>query len=163
MRGLIILAIALASTTADAGPRKFGLGLELGEPTGLTGKYYLSPDRAIDFGVGEIYGYFDRYGLHVYVDYLFHPATLGRGPSVTIPFYIGLGARVWAFEDRGRQPIDHADAFGLRVPIGIAFELASTPLDFFIQFVPTLDVYSGYAVHNVYIDVDASAGFRVWF
>jgi hypothetical protein len=163
MNRLACFAVLLASTAAGAEPRQFGIGLELGEPSGLNGKYYLHPDRAIDFGVGEIYDYFNRYGLHVYVDYLWHPVRLGRSPSVQIPFYIGLGARVWDFEDRGRSPTDHAYAYGLRIPIGIAFELATTPLDFFVQVVPTLDFYSNYALHDFYIDVDVSAGLRLWF
>ena len=39
--------------------KKFGLGLELGEPTGITGKLFISPDNALDFGIGDLYhGYY---------------------------------------------------------------------------------------------------------
>src|SRR5215813_5205880 len=86
------LAVALACTSsaafADRRGRSFGgggytsngvfgLGLEIGEPTGLNGKYFVAADRAIDFGIGAIYqDYRGGDGFHIYADYLWHPVTL---------------------------------------------------------------------------------------
>lgn len=173
------LALALcAASTADARPRPdghlggtrfeanktFGLGLELGAPTSLNGKYFLSSDRALDFGIGTIYTYGDRSGFHVYGDYLWHPTSLASVEAFELPFYIGLGARIWRF-DYGvdNAPDDSATAVGLRVPIGISFDFNTIPLDAFVQVVPTLDFYDGYRKHSVYIDLDASIGVRFWF
>src|SRR5262249_42088324 len=72
----------------------FGLGLEIGEPTGLNGKYFMQPDRAIDFGLGAIYrDYRGGDGFHVYADYLWHPTTLVRAQAFQMPFYVGIGGR----------------------------------------------------------------------
>jgi Protein of unknown function (DUF3996) len=175
---LATFGIAMFSlTTADARPRPsghirgrsfeanktFGLGIELGEPTGLTGKYFLSPDRALDFGVGDIYNNGNRYGLHIYGDYLFHPVSLASTEAFELPLYIGLGGRIWDFQDRGPQVHDDALAFGFRVPVGVSFDFNELPLDAFVQVVPVLDVYSGYQAHDLYLDLDFSVGIRYWF
>lgn len=172
--------VVLATAAADARPRPggslggrrfeanktFGLGLELGDPTGITGKYFLSADRALDFGVGYIrdYFYYDRSGIHIYADYLFHPVALATTEPFELPFYVGLGGRFWSFDDhRANGIVDSASAIGFRVPIGIAFDFNNVPLDVFIQVVPTLDFFQGYARHDVYLEIDASIGIRYWF
>lgn len=142
--------------------KTFGLGLELGAPTGITGKYFLSGDRALDFGVGELLSYSSRSGVNLYGDYLFHPVSLVSTEDFELPFYVGLGGRFWDF---GYQRPDgsSASAFGFRVPVGVAFDLNNLPLDFFVQIVPTLDFYSNYTPHTIYLDIDASFGVRYWF
>jgi len=165
--------VALSAGTSDARPRPergkrfesnkvFGLGLELGAPFGLTGKYFLGEgsDRAIDFGIGDIGpGYYgDRSGLHIYGDYLFHPVSLASNESFELPLFVGVGARYWNFD------YTHANgyAFGIRAPIGIAFDLNNAPLDIFVQFAFVLDFVHGYT-HDVWYDGDFSVGIRFWF
>ena len=53
-------------------------------------------------------------------------------------------------------------AFGIRVPIGVAFDFNNVPLDVFIQLTPTLDFFSGY-VDNAGFWFDFSVGIRFWF
>src|SRR3569623_1087300 len=149
---LIANAVLASVGTADARPRPhgfggkrfeanktFGLGLELGEPTGLNGKLFLQPDQAIDFGVGDIYHH----------------------------YYGGDGGRTWFFDygcpNGPNNVCNGAEAFGIRVPLGVSFDLNTVPLDIFIQLVPTLDFFRDYAPHNVYLDVDFSVGIRYWF
>ena len=178
---LIAIAVLASVGTADARPRPhgfggkrfeanktFGLGLELGEPTGLTGKLFLQPDQAIDFGVGDIYHhYYGGDGLHLYFDYLWHPVSLASTEAFELPFYVGVGARTWFFDyncpNGPGNVCNGAEAFGIRVPLGVSFDLNNVPLDIFIQLVPTLDFFRDYAPHNVYLDVDFSIGIRYWF
>src|ERR1041384_4925808 len=175
--GLALLIAPGATPTAEARPRPgghlggrrfdanktFGLGLELGAPTGIVGKYFLSADRALDFGVGDIYNYFDRYGLHIYADYLFHPVSLVSAPEFELPLYVGLGGRFWSFEDRGGPDPDDAYALGFRVPVGIAFDFINVPLDIFVQIIPVFDLFFNYGEHAAYLDINASVGIRYWF
>jgi hypothetical protein len=181
-----LFAVALALTigalggSADARPRphglaegskrfeankKFGLGLELGEPTGITGKLFLSPSGALDFGVGEIYhDYYGGDGLHGYVDYLWHPLVLTSAEAFELPLYVGVGGRFWSFDYAcGGGVCANATVFGVRVPVGIAFDFNNVPLDIFIQAVPTLDFFRNYSRHDVYLDIDFSVGIRYWF
>jgi hypothetical protein len=165
------------STAAEARPRPqgfggksfsanktFGLGLELGSPAGLTGKYFLANGtNALQFGLGSIYGWRGHYGLHLYFDFLWHPVSLVSAEPFELPLYIGVGGRLWDFEDRrDRDLYDDGSAFGIRVPIGVAFDFNNVPLDIFIQLVPTLDFYRNY-YRDVYIWIDASIGIRYYF
>ena len=171
---LPLLFMALFIGDADARGRRrsagtryvsngtFGLGLELGGPTGLNGKYFLSDDGALNFGIGAegyAYRYRGRNGLNLYLDYLWHPVSLVDADAFQLPFYIGLGGRIWSFdEDRYGDGF----AFGIRVPIGIAFDFNNVPLDIFIQVTPTLDFYRDY-YDSVGFWFDFSVGIRFWF
>jgi hypothetical protein len=149
--------------------KTFGLGLELGEPTGLTGKYFLSRSGALDFGIGAIYShYYYGDGVHLYADYLWHPISFVSAPAFELPFYIGAGLRFWEFDYCDRGICDYGgSAIGIRVPFGIAFDFNKVPLDIFIQLVPVIDFVNG-DYYDRYRDrthfgIDLSAGIRYWF
>jgi hypothetical protein len=149
--------------------KTFGLGLELGEPTGVNGKYFVSPSHALDFGLGAMYaGYYYGDGFHIYGDYLFHPASLASTEAFELPFYIGPGVRYWNFSYCFQGLCNYGgSAIGIRVPIGISFDFNNVPLDIFIQVVPVLDFLTG-DYYNRYgnrehFGVDLSLGVRYWF
>jgi hypothetical protein len=149
--------------------KTFGLGLELGEPTGLNGKYFVSESGALDFGIGWIYShYYYGDGIHLYADYLWHPTSLVSASAFELPFYIGVGLRYWDFDYCDRNVCTFGgSAIGVRVPIGISFDFNHVPLDIFLQLVPVLDIVRGdyYDRFNdrEHFGVDLSAGFRYWF
>jgi hypothetical protein len=174
----ITFVVLVTTATAHANRRSFGnggsnyvsngkFGLELGEPSGLNGKLFLTPSQALDFGIGDLYHNFyvgDGAGLHLYLDYLWHPTELTRAEAFKLPFYVGVGGRIWFFDYACRNNIcTSASMFGVRVPVGIDFDFNNVPLDIFIQFVPTLDFYRNYTNRSVYLDVDFSVGIRYWF
>ena len=188
MRTTSLIAAALASVVcvslpADARPhphgfgtsdfeanKKFGLGLELGDMFGINGKLFVTPNQALDFGVGD-YGYAYRYygdtgGFHIYGDYLWHPIVLAKPEPFELPLYVGLGVRYWQFgyacDPNGNRCVD-ASAFGIRIPIGLDFDFNNVPLDVFLQVVPTLDFFHNYTNHGVGFPFDFSVGVRYWF
>jgi hypothetical protein len=150
--------------------KTFGLGLELGEPTGLTGKLFVSSNAALDFGIGYAYqNYYYDDGLHIYGDILFHPTVLAHADAFELPFYIGGGIRYWDFDFCDPQGICtyRGSAVGIRVPIGIDFDFNRAPIDIFLQIVPVIDFLHG-DYYDRYRDrthlaVDPSVGFRFWF
>jgi len=175
---VIALATVALASQADARPRPhgfagkrfeanktFGLGLELGEPFGLTGKYFYAEDKAFDFGIGDIYDYVDYRGLYLYVDHLWHPVSLASTESFELPFYVGLGGAFFHWDDY-RGPVIHGDALVFRVPVGIAFDFNNAPLDVFLQLVPSLPLFfntpAGYD-RTLYFFIDFSVGIRYWF
>ncbi len=182
MKSTIVLTALLISTAAYARPhpaegggapafeanKTFGLGVELGEPTGLTGKWFYSSNKAIDFGIGDIYDYYDYRGLYLYGDHLWHPVNLATTSSFELPFYVGVGAALWRWDDYRYAPgIDYqGTSMGVRVPLGIDFDFNNSPLDIYVQIVPSaylfFDTPMGYD-HTGYIIVDGSAGIRYWF
>jgi hypothetical protein len=149
--------------------KKFGLGLELGEPDGLNGKVFVRPTGAIDFGLGYIYDhYYYGDGLHIYADYLWHPAVIANTPSFALPFYVGVGLRLWDFNYCVNNVCDYdGSAVGIRVPIGISFDFRNAPIDIFLQVIPVLDFLSGdYYMRyrdREHFGIDASLGIRFWF
>jgi hypothetical protein len=143
----------------------FGLGLELGAPFGLNGKYFLSDDRALNFGVGAIYDryyYDDRDGIHLYLDYLFHPFSITNQPAFQLPFYVGVGARIWDFNGRNNIDDDDGFALGVRVPVGIAFDFNKVPLDVFVQLTFVVDLFFNYR-DRFGPHFEGSVGARYWF
>jgi len=148
--------------------KTFGLGLELGEPDGLNGKYFLSESGALDFGVGYIYDhYYYGDGFHLYADYLWH-FSLASTPSFELPFYVGAGLRFWDFNYCYQGVCDYAgSAIGIRVPFGIAFDFNNAPVDIFLQLVPVLDFIGGdYYMrygNREHFGIDGSVGVRFWF
>ena len=53
---LLAIFAQSAEATEVGYNRKFGLGVVIGAPTGLTGKVWIAPTNALDFGLG-FYGY----------------------------------------------------------------------------------------------------------
>ncbi|HEU0031298.1 MAG TPA: hypothetical protein VFQ53_11735 [Kofleriaceae bacterium] len=180
---LALVVIALATTgTAEAKRRrfssggnsdyvsngKFGLGLELGGPSGLNGKYFLTDSTALNFGIGWIddHYYYDngRDGLHLYIDHLWHPVLLASTEPFLLPFYVGVGVRVWDFDDRDNRFDDDGTAIGVRAPLGIAFDFNNVPLDIFVQFAFVLDFFvNDYRDDRLGLHLEGSVGIRYWF
>jgi hypothetical protein len=177
---LLALGLALLATTdADARRRRslggekysangtFGLGLELGSPTGINGKYFLTDTTALNFGLGFIYDryyYDDRDGLHLYLDHLWHPLSLTNQPAFQLPLYVGIGGRFWSFDDGRRGIDDDGYAIGVHAPIGIAFDFNNKPLDIYVQLAVVLDVFVNYyRDERLGFHIEGSFGVRYWF
>jgi len=153
---LITLSIALASvlavSTATAEPlhsrSRFGLGLELGAPSGLEGKYFLGGMVAIQGGLGVMrdnwyYRYHD--GLHLHAEVVWHPVVLHRSSTVTIPLHVGVGARILdldgtCWDGRNWVPCSNDTFVGVRAPFGVSFLFGRVPMDVFVELALVIDV-----------------------
>jgi len=178
LTSLVLFSVLLTTATqADARPRPsgfggksfeanktFGIGLELGDFAGITGKYFLSNgSNALQFGFGGYNGYYrDYYGFSLYLDYLWHPVSLTSAPAFELPLFVGVGGRFWDFEDRRDRVFDDGYAFGIRVPVGVAFDFNNVPIDIFVQLVPTFNFFSHYR-DDFGFWFDFSIGIRYFF
>jgi len=124
---VVVLALAQAARAQPVEKGTFGVGLMIGEPTGIAAKLYLDDDTAIQGVVG---GAFIGGGIAVQADYLWHPWILEDRDSFTLPVYLGPGLRVIDYRD-GRE--EDFFAIGLRVVAGILFDFKEVPLDVFIE------------------------------
>jgi hypothetical protein len=152
-----------ASTYQSNG--KLGLGVELGAPSGLNGKYFLTPSTALNFGLGWLadYYYRDGNGVHLYLDHLWHPKSLVETEAFKLPFFVGVGGRFWSF---GHDGLDRSSAAGVRVPVGVVFDFNKIPLDAFVAFTFGIDMFFGdYASQfsRVGVELGATIGARYWF
>jgi hypothetical protein len=137
----------------------FGIGLILGEPTGLSAKLWTSKVNAFDFGLGVSVGGdrishkydYDRTGrIHFHMDYLWHSFN-AISSTERFPLYYGLGGR---FNTGG----GYDGSIGIRGVFGIAWFPHSTPIDIFLELVPVFQVtpLSG-------LGIDAGLGIRYFF
>lgn len=140
-----------------AGPddNPFGLGIILGEPTGLTAKFWLGDDDALD---SHLTWDFTDEGFAFFVDYLHHFTTIDEeSHSVDLPVYVGIGGKLFVDHDSSDQHDDDL-GLGLRIPIGISAILTEAPIEFFGEVAPGLRLIPG-----TDFDIDGGIGFRYYF
>jgi hypothetical protein len=105
-----------------------GVGIIVGEPTGICAKIYLAKDRALQLAAGSA---FISNGLQLHADYVFHPWILQDRDSFVLPVYLGPGVRFIDYSG-GSAGASHFAA-GLRGVIGLLFDFKNAPLDAFIE------------------------------
>lgn len=149
------ITILLAVTATNARARDtFGLGFIIGEPTGLSLKYWLDKEHAIDGAAAWSSSENDSFQLHA--DYLIHNYELLNADN--LPVYYGLGARL-KFKDHDGRGRNRNDAiFGIRIPLGVTYLFDDAPLDLFFELVPVLDI-----APDVDLDINAAIGLRFYF
>ena len=143
------LIVFLATNTLAIERKKFGIGVIAGEPTGITAKYMIDNNSAIDAGVGwETSGDNEFY---IYGDYLYHLYHLFEVKKGELPLYFGVGAR---FIDRENKD----NKFGIRIPVGIEYLFDNMPLGAFLELVPVLDL-----TPDTDFDLEGGIGIRFFF
>jgi hypothetical protein len=177
---LLAITAIFAPTAAYAGrtppPHPFGLGVAIGAPTDIVGKYYLGGKMAIDAGIGA--GYEDNgnnYGdaLDLHVDWLYHPVILTDQPKFTMPLYFGVGGRFLSWQYRyynnmGFLVNSYNDQhLGVRAPIGVLMDFKEVNLDVFMELALVFDFIifnNSNAFHDDRnVDVNLMLGARYYF
>ncbi len=151
---LLTCALLLSAQQLTAQDKKFGLGVMLGEPTGISAKYWTSNTNAFAFGLGWS-SYHPRYDdsgsrVHFHVDYLWHSMDSIRSEERFV-FQYGFGGR---FKDRGGDN----GSFAVRGVVGINWLPRNSPFDVFFEIAPSLELTpsTGFAV-------DGALGARFYF
>jgi len=140
--------------------RDFGIGVIIGEPTGISAKLWTSGTTAFDAGLGWSVGR-DRVGryyasyvggnrVHLHVDHLWH-AMDAIEATERFPVYYGIGGRINSGGGTN-------SSLAVRGVIGIAWLPRGTPVDVFLELAPSLELTpsSGFGL-------DAGLGARYYF
>jgi hypothetical protein len=131
----VLALTALLRVDSLRAENTFGLGLILGDPSGITGKVFLGENSAIDIGLGNPEGK----GYYVYSDYLLHLHELGF--ENRLAFYFGGGAAFHHHEWENRQHRDEEEnRIELRIPAGLEFVMPKIPIGVFAELVPALRI-----------------------
>lgn len=162
---MISCVMALSAAGASAQQSGLGLGIMLGEPTGISAKVWTGGTNAVAMGLawgglGAPGGYF-----HLHGDYLWHKMDLIPVSQGKMPLYFGVGARlrVWdsgGYRDNGRW-VDKDGSraeIGVRLPVGVAYLFDGAPVDIFLEVVPVLDL-----IPSTDVTFNAALGARYWF
>lgn len=150
--------VAAASGSDSKGA--FGLGVILGEPTGLSARLYLANDAALQASVGAA---FVGRGVQATLDYVIHPWVLENHASFVLPAYVGLGARTIQYRDRGNADAEvRTFAVGARAVAGLLFDFRALPLDAFVEAAGVAELELGDGVHAG-LGLNIGLGARYYF
>lgn len=146
-------AIGSKSTPTDISEDyagKFGAGIIIGEPTGVSLKYWLNDTLAVDGAAG--WSFHDNSEFYLHGDLLAHNFDLIPVSKGKLPVYLGGG--VFArFRDE-----HHDNQIGVRVPVGISYMFADLPVDVFAEVAPGIDL-----APSTRFDLMGGVGIRYWF
>lgn len=154
---------AAAPADADGSPGRpvdkgtFGVGIVLGEPTGLCAKLYLDDDTAIQGALGfNFYGS----GIQANAEYVLHPWIVQERDAFVLPIYLGPGLRFIQYD--GGRGADNHYAIGLRVVGGMLFDFKEVPLDVFLEIAGVVE-YDFKDGEGVELALNLGAGVRYYF
>lgn len=130
---IVAIAIAFnpdkALAQADTGNGgNFGVGVMIGEPTGISVKAWQGANSAISLGAA--WSLADDESLHLHADYLRH-VWFNNVEQGNMAFYFGVGGRI-IFDDDAE--------LGIRVPLGLNYVFEEAPFDIFVEAVPILNL-----------------------
>jgi len=146
--GVLVVFLLILSSTAFSQSKGFGLGIILGEPTGISAKYWTGGNTALDFGLGYSFEKHSRFHLHA--DYLFHTSDLFK-TTENISFYYGPGARL--------RLVDEGDSrLGFRFDVGLVWIPRGAPIDVFVEIAPLLDI-----IPETDFSINGGIGVRYFF
>lgn len=136
---ITMLILGPVSWAGDGGygpkGKRFGVGLYMGEPTGITLKGYVSSRLAID-GIAAWSFYEDAVTFigdvtYDFVDLPIHSAT------VRMPFYAGAGGKIAV--DRSGRDRDRTTG-AIRIPVGIGIHFNNHPVEISFEVAPGIQV-----------------------
>ena len=142
---LAVVALALLLVPASVGAQErsgIGLGVMVGEPTGLAAVSWLGGGNAVDLVAAWSFG--GGGSIYLHADYQFH-SWIDRPLSA----FVGIGGFVQLQDD----PV-----LGIRVPVGVTYLFEELPLDLFLEVAPGMSIVPG-----TDFTVGGGLGFRYYF
>jgi hypothetical protein len=123
----------------------FGIGIIIGEPTGISLKFGNFPVLGIAWSLGNV--------LHINCDYWLHNTSL----SEPFLWYVGVGGKILFGEVREGKNKVEGNEFGLgaRIPVGIQVYLIKNKLELFGEIVPGILL-----IPSTGFDIDFGIGLR---
>ena len=141
---LFFISQGTLSTAKNNESGRFGLGLILGSPTGISAKYWLDKSHALNAAIG----FGDTF---IHANYLWHRWDMIDQPQKgRLATYWGLGARL---RDKSKDL-----EIGIRAVGGLSYDFARQPVDIFLEIVPVLELSP-----DLGIGVDIGLGARFFF
>lgn len=137
-----ILVILLVCISLPVLANRKGLGISIGNPTGLNGKYWLDNKTAVDAGMAYSLGKNSNFSLHS--DYLLHKeGALFFNDVHPLDLYYGVGGRFEFADDI---------EVGVRIPVGLAHTIENGTADVFGEIAPIVDFVSktGLEIHLLF-------------
>ncbi len=154
---LLIVSMTAVSIVHSQEPSRardgLGIGIMIGEPTGLSFKQWVSRDTAI--AGGAAWSFSGRESFHIHADHVWHLFELlppEEAPDIHGFFspYFGIGMRARLRSGSSRT--------GVRIPGGVSYIPPEAPLEIFLEIAPIMDV-----VPDTTLRLNAALGARYFF
>lgn len=142
---LLLASVTPKNIYAAESSHNVGLGIILGDPSAVTGKYWLNRQEAVDAGISFSYSN----SFLIFGDYLFHyPGAFQQNNKFISELspYIGVGGLLAvASSDRDNSNRFYGRTSGsaglaVRVPLGIEWQIPKPSIGVFVEFVPSLSL-----------------------
>lgn len=144
---------------SEYGPKhkRFGAGIVVGEPTGITLKGYPGKYLAVDAIVS--WSFVDHaFTIIGDVTYDFFDIPIHTAVA-TFPFYAGAGAKVGIHSDREHDHVhEHRTRVGIRVPVGVAAQWTQYPVEVYLEVAPGIEL-----APETEFDISGGLGARFYF
>ncbi len=128
--GIVGLVLTPTASWARKNAGDQGYGLMLGNPSGLSGKFWFSDRVALDGAFGIARGEVDAHLSFLYHDFdTFQRMGIRTPANTDTALYFGLGPRI-LFEDD--------EEFGIRIPVGVTFFPHRTAWEIFAEIAPVI-------------------------
>jgi len=152
VRTLVLIGVVAVAVPAHA---DVGLGLFVGEPTGLDLKIGISPRSGLDlvFGWDTYRDNRDQYGHITYLATL----LVGHGESVNVPLRLGVGAAFY-----GDSSFNNGTNVAVRVPLELGLRFRTAPVEIYGEIALKLTFVDANNDKDD-VDLDGGIGFRIYF
>jgi hypothetical protein len=158
IRKLVLVATLLLGFAPATARAEVGLGIFVGEPTGLDVKLDLSRRSALDIVLG-VYSHYNRFNDdsgYGHLTYLVQP-LVAHGDAVLVPLRVGIGVAI--FDDRGYWNDDLNVA--ARVPFEVGLRFRRTPLEIYFEIAAKMTFIDEDNDHP-FFDLDGGIGLRFY-
>ena len=154
IRSLIVFSV-LGFTNLSLAQQPFGLGLVIGDPTGVTAKYWLSQSTAVDGTVGLSSSH-----IHFHINHVWHKFGIFDIDKKPIDLYYGVGARMkdWERETGPNRSNSSGVYFGARAPVGLRHQFRDPSIEAFVELALGVDL-----IPRTGVGLDFGLGARYFF
>ncbi|HOW52623.1 MAG TPA: hypothetical protein PLV42_11345 [bacterium] len=137
--------IQLPAKWSGARAEQFGLGFLLGEPTGISFRWFFHETQGIDALAAWGWGWDHHQKIVLHADYLFRFYDLIPIPAGDTALYVGGGLQMGMFDNRRYDAYYHTDhdwwfLLALRLPGGILYQVKSFPIEVLFEIAFLLNI-----------------------
>ncbi len=141
------------SVSAAGTARPTAVGAVLGDPTGFTLKYLLSPDRYIDAVLAYNTG--SATGIYLRGNYIVEYPRFRTLDGLPMNWYYGIGGRIYS---RTNAKDENKTYLGPECLIGTGIFTPRIPIEIYIEAGLVMNI-----TPSTSADMDAGVGIRYWF
>lgn len=137
----------------------FGLGVVLGNPTGLSAKKYLSNGNSVDAALA--WSLANDSSIHFHSDYLWSKKSALVLDGSALDVFYGVGGRLVSWSNRYRSRFHdnyHAFDLGIRAPVGLNYNFKNPDVEVFGELAVVLDLLPATDA-----ELDVGIGARFYF